>query len=315
MIAPTGLAFFALLVNSVGSRWLRRAMWVDRAPALGIAVWQVLTASVLMAVGLAGLALALPLLPGTASLASLLEACTSALQNHYETPGGVGLSVAGALLTMGIVGRVLYCLTADIRVIRRARVAQRQSLALSARRDEEWDISVVDHPTPAVYCVPGRPAGVVVTTGARATLDDDQLRAVIAHEHAHLHGRHDLVLALAGTLYRAIPRLACVRIGHSELARLVEMRADDIALRTNDRITLARALVNLAQGHTPAGALGASGAALVRLQRLTKPPRPVGWAAHILAAAAATVLLAIPVLLVAEPAAVVAMMHYCPINI
>lgn len=315
MIAPTGLALFALVVNSVGSRWLRRALWVDRAPALGIAAWQVMTASVLMAASLAGFALALPLLPGTASLASLLEACSSVLQNHYKTPGGVGFSVAGAVLTMGIVGRVVYCFAVDIRAIGRARATQRQSLALSARRDEEWDISVVDHPTPAVYCVPGRPAGVVVTTGARATLDDDQLRAVIAHEHAHLDGRHDLVLALAGALHRSIPRLACVRIGHSELARLVEMRADDIALRTNDRIMLARALVNLAQGHTPAGALGASGAALLRLQRLTKPPRPIGWTAYVLAVSVATVLFAVPMLIVAEPAVVVAMMHYCPIDI
>lgn len=315
MIAPLGLAAFALVVNSVGSRWLGRASWVDRAPALGIVVWQVLTASVLMSVSLAGLALALPLLPGTASLATLLEACSAALQNHYRTPGGLGMSVAGAVLVVGVVGRIVYCLVAEGRTIRGARSKQRQGLALSAHRDDAWDISVVDHATPAIYCLPGRRSGVIVTTGARATLDDDQLRAVIAHERAHLHGRHDLVLGLSGALVRAIPRLACLRIGDSELTRLVEMRADDVALRTNDRITLARALVNLAQGHTPAGALGANGAALSRLHRLTRPPRPIGWMAHGLAAVVGLTLLAIPVLILAEPAAIVAMMHYCPLDI
>lgn len=314
MTAPAALAVFALLVNSLGSRWLRSARWVDRAPALGIAVWQALTASVLLSAGLAGLALALPLLPGTSSLASLLEACSSALRNQYQTPGGVGLSIAGVVLAVGIVGRVAYCTAVAIHTIGRARMTQNQNLALSARRDTTWNISVVEHPTPAVYCIPGRTAGVVVTTGARATLDDDQLRAVIAHERAHLRGRHDLVLAFAGALHRAIPRLACVRIGHSELARLVEMRADDIALRTNDRITLAHALVNLSQGHTPTGALGAGGAALARLQRLTEPPRPVGRIVYLLAATATTVLLAVPLLIVSEPAAVAAMMHYCPID-
>jgi len=315
MIAPAALAIFAVLVNSLGARWLRRARWVDRAPALGIIVWQALTASVLFAFSLAGLALALPLLPGTTSLATLIEACSSALRNQYQTPGGTGISIAGFVLTIGIGARVGYCAVAAMCTIRRNRKAQNQNLALTAERDTTWKISVVDHPTPAVYCIPGRTAGVVVTTGAQATLNDGQLGAVIAHERAHLRGRHDLVLACAEVLHRAFPRLACARIGHSELARLVEMRADDIALRSCDRITLAWALVNLSAGPAPAGALGASGAALARLHRLTKAPRPVGWMTYFLATTATTVLLVVPLLIVSEPAAVVAMMHYCPIDI
>ncbi|CAN5120830.1 M56 family metallopeptidase [soil metagenome] len=315
MTAPIGLVLFAVAINCVGSRWLRAAHWVDRAPALGIAVWQVLMASVLMALGLAGLAVALPLSPGTARLSSLLEACSSVLKDHYTTPGGIGFSVFGAVVTIVALSRILYCSGVEIRTIKRGRGYQRRCLSLSAFRDEEWDFLVLDHSTPAVYCVPGLPSGVVVTSGARAKLSDEQLRAVVAHEHAHLDEHHDVVLASVGALYRALPHLACVKFGHLEMTRLVEMRADDIALRASDRITLARALVNLAQGDTPAGALGAGGAALARLHRLMKPRRPISWGARLLAGSAAVALLVIPMMLVAEPAAVVAMMHYCPIDI
>ena len=42
---------------------------------------------------------------------------------------------------------------------------------------------------PAAYCVPGRPATIVLTSGALAVLDPAQLTAVLAHERAHLAGR------------------------------------------------------------------------------------------------------------------------------
>lgn len=320
MIAPTFLILFAFLVNSAGSRLLVRARWTDRAPGLAIVVWQSLAASVLLAMTLAGLALALPVMPGTSDLAAALEACSTALRHQYQTPGGAGLSIAGIVLAGGVIGRIGYCLIAALRTIGQQRGAQSQIVALSARRDERRGISIVDHPAAAAYCIPGRNArtrnaGVVVTTGALASLDDLQLDAVIAHERAHLRGRHDLVLAFAGALRRAFPRLACARLGRSELSRLVEMRADDVALRTNSRATLAHALVNLSQGQTPQGALGAGGDALARLRRLTAPRRPLSRPIAVLLAGSAMLLIALPVLVVSEPAVIAALMDYCPLTI
>ncbi len=51
---------------------------------------------------------------------------------------------------------------------------------------------VLDDPRPAAYCVPGRPGTIVLTSGALAVLDPAQLAAVLAHERAHLAGRHHL---------------------------------------------------------------------------------------------------------------------------
>ena len=54
------------------------------------------------------------------------------------------------------------------------------------------------------------------------------------------------------------------------------MVADDAATRTVDRLTLATALVRLAEGSTPAGALGAGGStALLRVRRLADPAAPL----------------------------------------
>lgn len=315
MIAPLALGVFALLANSIGSRLLRDARWTRRAPGLGIIVWQALMASVVLAIMLAGLALALPSLPISAGLASLIDACVSALRQQYHTPGGIGLSVAGAILAVGIAGRVSYCTTSALNKIRRDRLTQHQHLALAARYDNTWQVSVVEHDTPAAYCIPGRRSKVVFTTGALSNLDDEEVRAVIAHEHAHLRGRHDLVLALAGALRQTFPRLACMKIGQAELARLLEMRADDIALRTTARLGLAKALVTLSNGPLPAGALGAGSSALARLHRLVDPPRSIRWPGYLLVAAATATLLLLPLVIAAEPAAIAAAMNYCPIGI
>lgn len=64
---------------------------------------------------------------------------------------------------------------------------------------------VLDTPQPAVYCVPGRPATIVLTTGALAVLDEPQLLAVLAHEHAHLAGRHHLLVTLGKAARAAFP--------------------------------------------------------------------------------------------------------------
>lgn len=315
MIAPAFLIALAILVNSAGSRLMIRARWADRSPGLAILIWQSLAASVLLATTLAGLALAVPVLPGTSGLADALEACSTALRHQYQTPAGATLSIAGILLACGVACRVIYCLAAAARSIRLQRKRQTQSLNLSARRNEQRGFSIIDHPIAAAYCIPGRNAGVVVTTGALASLSHTELDAVIAHERAHLRGRHDLVLAFSGALRRAFPHLACTRLGHVELGRLVEMRADDVALRTSARPTLARALVNLSQGQTPPGALGAGGDALARLTRLTKPSPPLGRLITGLCAGSAILLVILPVIVVSEPAIIAALMDYCPLTI
>jgi Peptidase family M48 len=162
---------------------------------------------------------------------------------------------------------------------------------------------VLDDPRPAAYCVAGRPAAIVLTSGALQVLDPPQLGAVLAHERAHLaHGDH-LLQTLTQGLAAAFPGVPLFTRGAAEVARLAEMGADDTAARTSSRPALVAALLAIATGTvipttgipgtaTGAGAAGAAGTVLPsgalpaaaravpdRVERLLCPSTPVRSAA------------------------------------
>lgn len=313
MIAPVALVLFAMIANSVGSRLMRGAGWTRRSPALAIAVWQALVVSIVMAVVLAGLALAFPSIPASASVADFIEACTSALRQQYQTPAGRVLGGAGGIVATAITMRAVICLVAAFMVVRRSRAAQYLNLAVTSRPHPRWGVSIVEHEAAAAYCIPGRPATIVFTSAAMAQLDEREVEAVIAHERAHLRARHDVVLAMFAALRRAFPGVAAMSIALDEVAQLVEMQADDVALRCTNRFTLAKALVGLSEAPIPAGAVAASGSALARLHRLAEPPRPLGSTGRLMAVTLTSVLLLAPLAIAVEPAAAAAMMSTCPI--
>ncbi|MDR6317393.1 M48 family metalloprotease [Actinoplanes couchii] len=114
-------------------------------------------------------------------------------------------------------------------------------------------VVLIDDDRAAAFAVPdGR---VVVTTGMRAALDDTQYAALLAHEDAHLRGRHHrliLLTRLAAAVHPAF-RLLTRRIDY-----LVERAADEqAAVRVHDRRAVARAI--------GAAALVSSGAAGLRM--------------------------------------------------
>lgn len=315
MIAPASLIVFAVVVSTLVPRPLCRSSWPDRSPRLGIFTWQALSVSVVVAVFLAGAALAVPAVPLSSDVAALLSACAMALRAEYGTPGGGALSVPGAFLAVTVLARAGYCLIAGLVTAARERRRQLDALTLVARHHDRCDALVVEHSAVAAYCLPGRRQRVVLTTGAVAALDDDQLAAVLAHERAHLRGRHHLVLAVAAALQRAFPRVPAFRDAHRELTRLVEMLADDIAAQRNDRLTIATALVRLAEASIPVAALGAGGSSsLARVRRLVAPAQPLGATRSILVGLAAAALLTAPLAVVAAPAIAAVTVELCPID-
>ncbi len=315
MTAPITLAVFAVVVATLGRWLLARSAWPDRSPRLGILAWQTAAMSILVSVVLAGLALAVPEIPFSTNVAALLSACTVALRSQYATPGGAALSVTGGMLAVTVVARVGFCLLAGLVTSRRHRRRQLEALTLTPRGRAGCDARVVDHPAATAYCLPGRREEIVVTTAAVAALDHDQLTAVLAHERAHLRGRHDLMLAVSDTLRRAFPRVRALSDAHHATVRLVEMLADDVAARRHDRLTIATALVRLAEASAPAASLGAGGStSLARVRRLVAPAHPLSVAGSAIAVLAAAALLATPVAVVAGPAVVATAADLCPIS-
>jgi beta-lactamase regulating signal transducer with metallopeptidase domain len=115
----------------------------------------------------------------------------------------------------------------------------------------------------------------VVTSGALAVLKPAQLNAVVAHERAHLAGRHHLLVALTRGLAAIFPGVPLFSRGCDEVARLSEMLADDAASRRAGRRPLIEALLAMGTGaEMPAASLAAAGYAVAaRVQRLLEPPR------------------------------------------
>jgi Zn-dependent protease with chaperone function len=312
VIAALALLGYAVLLLTAGPAALARARWPEGAPRLAIAAWFVLTGSAVVSVAAGGLALMVPTMRVSADLAGLLAACVMALRAQYAHPGGAALTGAGAVLAMTVLARITWCAARALAQAAGARRRHRLRLSLVAVPDPQLGAVIVRHHEPAAYCMPGRGSRIVLTTGAIGALDEGQLRAVLAHERAHLRGRHHLLVTLAGALGEAFPRVPAFRTAREQVTRLAELRADDAASAAAHRLTAAGALLNMGAG-VPAAALGAAGTAdAARVRRLIDGPAPISRTRAVSVAFTAAAAALVPLLLLAGPAASARGMNYCP---
>lgn len=296
------LALYGLVLAIAGPRLLTRATWTARAPRLAIRCWQVLCLAVPASAVLAGASLAVPMVRISADLAMLLRACVMALRAQYATPGGAAVSAIGAVLAVAVASRVAWCLGAGVLQARRERTRHRRTLMMVGDVDRRTGLSVLPDARPAAYCLPGRGHRIVVTSGALGMLGAEELAAVIAHERAHVRGRHHLALAFADAFAAAFPRPRLFTVAQAETRRLVELAADDAACTSIDELVLAEALLSMSAAPAPAVALAAGGDVGDRVRRLISGRRPLPrWAAR-LGLIAAGALLILPFAVAAEPA-------------
>ncbi|HYZ68153.1 MAG TPA: M56 family metallopeptidase, partial [Mycobacterium sp.] len=161
-------------------------------------------------------------------------------------------------------------------------------------------LRILDVKQPLAYCLPGVRSRVVVSEGTLKTLSDSEIAAILTHERAHLRARHDLVLEMFIAVHAAFPRFVRSGSALDAVRLLIEMLADDAAVRAAGPAPLARALVACASGRTPSGALAAGGrTTLVRVRRLGGEPNSRALAATAYLAAAAV--LVVPTLALAVP--------------
>ena len=109
------------------------------------------------------------------------------------------------------------------------------------------------HPTPTAYCIPGRQSRVVLSQGVLDALPDDQLEAVVAHEDAHLRGRHDLLLEFFSVVHSSVPEPLRSPPALGEVRLLVEALADRAAVRRSGEVATARALIDPGRQRAPRG--------------------------------------------------------------
>jgi len=311
VIAAVALLGYAVLLLTAGPGALARARWPEGAPRLAIAAWFALTGSAVASVLAGGLALMVPTVRVSADLAGLLAACVMALRSQYAHPGGAALTGAGAVLALAVLARITWCTARALAQAAGERRRHRLRLSLVARPDPRLGAVVVRHDQPAAYCLPGHGSRIVLTTAAIDVLDEGQLRAVLAHERAHLRGRHHLLVTLAGAVSAAFPRVPAFRVASEQVTRLAELRADDAASAVAHRLSVAGALLSMGTG-VPAAALGAGTVDGARVRRLIDGPAAVSRTRVVSVAFAAAAVVLVPLLLLAGPAASARGMNYCP---
>jgi len=287
------------------------ASWPRRAPAAGIILWQALGLGWgLAAVGsLIGVGAAAT---GSAVASGALARLDSIARAHalptIDLIGAVRLACLAA--GMALLAVLCWVLLAASASVVRARQRQRELLSLLAHGDPKVPGAlVVDHPAAAAYCLPGLRSQIVISAGVLDLLDADELAAVLAHERAHLRERHDLVLLPFIALLRAFGWARIARQAHQAVGLLVEMHADDRALRQRPARELATALLRVGAaggGGVPSGALSVADPALTcevaaRVIRLLRRPPGLSTAAVVLVITAAAAVVAVPAVLLVLP--------------
>ncbi len=288
-----GLLVLGVALAEPVSRALARARWPARDPVGGLIVWQAIG----LAGGLAllGAGVGYGLAPLGPSLPAAVPAFVGPLADGRLPPGVGPAHLVSLLLALLLALRLVGVLLAVTIRMMRIRARHRHLIDLLGT---PWPAvpgaHVLDHPVPVAYCLPGLRSRLVLSAGVLDALDPSGVRAVLAHERAHLRERHDLVVlpfVAWGATAPFVRGMVCAQLA---VATLIEMRADDVAACRVAPAQLTGALRSMG-GTAPAAALSSFTDALDdRLERIVCPPPPLPIAVRALVRLTAVALVALP---------------------
>jgi bla regulator protein blaR1 len=282
-VSALAFTIVALLLSGPVPAMLARASWPMRAPRAAIVLWQSIALAAVLSAFSAGIAIASRLfVPGpdgrpTATTSSEIEGLGWPMWLTYVLVFAITL----------VIGARLFVAVLQVAIATRRRRAHHRMVVDLVGKSQGNHVRILDVKQPLAYCLPGVRSRVVLSEGTLKSLSQNEIDAVLRHERAHLRARHDLVLEMFTAVHAAFPRF--VRSGNAldAVQLLIEMLADDAAVRAAGPTPLARALVACASGRTPSGALAAGGATTVlRVRRLGGRPnsRAVAATAYLAAA-------------------------------
>jgi Zn-dependent protease with chaperone function len=286
---------------------LSRAEWPSRAPGTALVLWQ----AIALAGGLSmiGAFVIYGLIPfGPTLLTALAELTRHLFDGTLPSSADLGHIFALCIAVL-FAGHLVLNLALTIARTERQR-SRHLSLInlLSAPMPDRPGTRVLDHPAPVAYCLPGMTRSVtVLSEGLVSLLDAQQLKAVIAHERAHLRQQHHLVLVAFKSWHSALPWFPIANRAENAVGLLVEMLADDQARRVVDDGTLATAIALVASEGTdrPEGSTlehlhaGDTTSRVVgrRVERLLSPRPPLSAVARAGVLLVSFALLLVPTLL------------------
>ena len=280
----------------------------DATPSAAVALW--LSSLVMRALLVVGAVLTLVLVvPQTAVFAAVTHWCWHTVLPLITTHLGLdGHQIGDAAVVLPAVALSVSLLWAAAGIMRAAR-AVRAFVRRAGLAAGPHDSVIVGGADVVVAAAGLRRPRVIVSAGALACLDDEELAASLAHERGHIARGHRWLL-LVGELARSVGRLIPgTRTATRQLAFHVERDADRWALRRrHDPLALASAICKAAAGGlAPSVAmtsLGGSGEGLVerRVDELTRSESPQRRHRALPVVAAASVLLTILALTVVPAA-------------
>ena len=270
-------------------------------PAFVLMCWWTTIAGVVTTVVASLGLLLLPDHAGQSGIGRLTDLCVAALAHARNAWTETVLS---AIVAVGLLIVILRSVVATRRASRRRRLLDDHLRLLTLIGQREDGVLWIPHPRPLAFSVSGRRALIVASSALVEQLPPGAVAAVLAHERAHLRGRHHLQVAVAEALGAALPVVPLFGRAPTAVRRLVEFTADASAAHRHGSEKLSNALRVLAGSTSPPGTLAASGDdAQQRLARLdematqssahTWPALAVAflpaWAAIIIPAGIATI--------------------------
>lgn len=276
------LVLLAALLAVVAPRLMAGQPIFRTTPRAALVAWQAVTLSAILAA-----------IAAAPALAPLMLFDGQAVREHF-------MLLALAVAVSGImVGRLLV---AGHTIGRRMRVLRRRHRELvdivSVHPEGERRLRVLEHSAPTAYCLPGRQARVVVSKGVIDALEPEEFEAVLAHEEAHLRGRHDLLVEFFSVIHETVPGPLRCPAAMTEVRLLVETLADRAALRRVGKRATMKALIELEGSRAPEAAMAAGASMSAARLALIRDARPRPVLTFVTYAYAAG-LVALPVLLLA----------------
>lgn len=231
-MVAAGLGVCAVVLLVCAPVVLTAGGWQIRRPGLALGLWLTACgAGVLLVVG--------------AALLAAFQAATLAPEAGYA---GVPVTIAAWLVLTALGGLVAY-VAASAEPLKVSHDRSRGALAPVATSREDcgaFDLVRFSSPTPRAHAVPGRRAEVWVSSALEEMLTLAQLRAVLAHELAHLRYRHGAAMRIADLNAACLPRwLSAGRAMRRSTRLAIELVADDYAARVAGGAHLATALDRL----------------------------------------------------------------------
>jgi Zn-dependent protease with chaperone function len=271
MTGALALLFGAVVMSVQGPRALlplTRSVRVD--PRVAMVAWLASVFSVVITAAAGVLFLGLPGHGGLGELLGRLNSCWSAL-SHGALPSWEQIvALVGVVTLAAMTVRLAVVATAQTRARRARREHCRFLLALVATSNEHSpQILWLDSAELVAFSVSGRPGLIVASQGVRQQLPAAAVAATLEHERAHLRGRHQLILDVVDALAAALPIAPLFRAAPIALRELVELAADNTAVRHCGSAAVADALRAMTAGDHPGYGLAMAGTATARrLQRL-----------------------------------------------